>query len=156
MLAAFHGLISTDDAYEKIRNRYGATTDPAAQVQALNSLGLSAVFHSDWAAGNLIRELQLGRPVAVGWLHRGTPKAPTDFGHWSVVVGVAPLGFLMNDPNGEADLVRGGYVSTGAARSSFYSARNWLPRWDLGCPVQAHGSYSGRGWAITASREVKE
>ncbi len=35
-------------------------------------------------------ELRAGRPVAVGWLHRGGINAPSGGGHWSVVIGVDP------------------------------------------------------------------
>jgi len=37
----------------------------------------------------------------------------------------------MHDPNGEANLVGGGYVSTtiGSGKSQRYSERNWGRRW---------------------------
>ncbi|WP_010311372.1 hypothetical protein [Synechococcus sp. CB0101] len=39
--------------------------------------------------------------------------------------------FLMHDPNGEADLVNGGYVNTsiGGGAGQRYSERNWGRRW---------------------------
>ena len=38
---------------------------------------------------------------------------------------------LMHDPNGEADLVGGGFVSTaiGSGRNRWYSECNWGRRW---------------------------
>ena len=47
---------------------------------------------------------------------------------------------LMHDPNGEADLVQGGYCSTTGerGRAQRYSSRNWGPRWMVEGP--------GRGW----------
>lgn len=50
----------------------------------------------------------------MGWLHKGPVNAPSGGGHWSLVVGWDPIrrAVLMHDPNGEADLVGGGYVST--------------------------------------------
>ena len=150
MLAAFHGRTSTVDDYERRRIPFGSATDPLAHVQALRSLDLLAMFHQDWGGARLIREIRQGRPVAVGWRHHGLVTAPMGFAHWSVVTGVVPGGFLMNDPHGEADLVRGGYVSMEVAHSGVYSARNWLPRWDTGGPARASGVYVGRGWVIAA------
>ena len=51
----------------------------------------------------------------------------------------------MHDPNGEADLVNGGYVSTshGSGQDLRYSERNWDCRW------QVEGS--GSGWWIQFS-----
>jgi hypothetical protein len=150
MLAAFYGLVSTNDSYARRRSCFGGARFPDGDVQTLESLGLSAVFHRDWGAGMLIRELQLGRPVAVAWFQGDIPTAPRGGCHWSVVTGAVPLGFVMNDPMGEVDLVRGGYVSRERGFAGVYSSRYWLPRWDVGSRVHAHGSYSGYGWAITA------
>jgi hypothetical protein len=48
----------------------------------------------------------------------------------------------MHDPNGEADLANGGYVSTtiGSGQAQRYSERNWGRRW----MVEGAGS----GWWI--------
>jgi hypothetical protein len=65
----------------------------------------------------------------VGWLHKGPVNAPSGGGHWSLAVGWDPTcrSVLMHDPNGEADLVGGGYVSTaiGSGRNRWYSEKNW-------------------------------
>ena len=52
---------------------------------------------------------------------------------------------LMHDPNGEADLVNGGYVRTaiGSGQAQRYSERNWGRRW----MVEGAGS----GWWIEIS-----
>lgn len=128
------GLVPNDDAYNAIRARYGDSTDAAAQVAALKSLGLKATFRQDGRPEDLERLLRSGRPVPVGWLHHGTPDSPSGGGHWSVVIGYDPTHFTFNDPNGEADLVGGGYVNTGptAGKAVAYSRKNWLPRWRVG------------------------
>ena len=150
MLAAFHGRVGSDDEYSSIRARFGDTTNSDAQLAALRFLGLEAHFRSDWGKGDLLQELQLGRPVAVGWLHEGSSRRPSGFGHWSVAAGWAPDAVWMVDPNGEADLVRGGYVQVGRAFQGFYSWRNWQPRWDLGCDSRIAPGSPARGWAMTA------
>lgn len=134
MVARFFGRVTSDDQYNQVRARYGDTTDAAAQLAALKSLGLQASFRQDGKAEDLERILREGRPVPVGWLHHGTPAQPSGGGHWSVVIGYDPQAFTFNDPNGEANLLAGGYVNTGpsAGRAVRYSRKNWLPRWRVG------------------------
>jgi hypothetical protein len=54
----------------------------------------------------------------------------------------------MHDPNGEADLVNGGYVNTaiGSGQAQRYSERNW------GCRWMVEGA--GCGWWIEISAET--
>lgn len=129
MVARFYGKISGDYEYNKIRARFGDTTDPKAQVAALTSLGLKATFEMDGTVEDLENEIAAGHPVPVGWLHKGPAANPSGSGHWSVVVGYTPTHFIHNDPNGEANLVAGGYVSNKGGAGIAYSRKNWLPRW---------------------------
>lgn len=132
MVARFYGKVKSDDEYTKVRARFGDSTDSGAQLRALSSLGLQAQFRQNGDAATLERLLREGRPVPVGWLHKGPVSRPTGGGHWTVVVGFDAEAFLHHDPNGEADLVNGGYVSTQATagRNIRYSRRNWLRRWE--------------------------
>jgi GH24 family phage-related lysozyme (muramidase) len=122
-----------DDQYLALVQRHGDTTDANAQVAALQSLGLEARFRTDGRIENLIEQLQRGIPCPVGWLHKGPVTSPSGGGHWSLVIGWDPAKrqFLVHDPNGEADLVNGGYVSTsiGSGAAQRYSERNWGRRW---------------------------
>lgn len=142
MVARFYGRCQSDDEYNRIRARFGDTTDSGAQLRALCSLGLQAQFKQNGSAETLEQLIRAGRPVPVGWLHRGHVSAPSGGGHWSVVVGFTPQAFIHNDPNGEAALVEGGYVSTSAkaGREIAYSRRNFLRRWE------ADGR--GSGWYL--------
>ena len=83
----------------------------------------------------------------MGWLHKGSASSPTGGGHWSLVIGWDPDArqLLMHDPNGEADLVNGGYVSAalGRGKALCYSERNWGRRWQL--------EGAGSGWWIQIS-----
>jgi len=136
-----------DDQYLALVQRYGDTTDASAQVAALQSLGIEARFRTDGGIDHLIHQLQRGIPCPVGWLHKGSATAPTGDGHWSLVIGwdSATRQLLMHDPNGEADLVNGGYVNTamGSGQALRYSEHNWGRRW------QVEGS--GSGWWIQIS-----
>jgi len=136
-----------DDQFLALVQRYGDTTDASTQVAALQSLGVQARFRTDGRIEHLIEQLQRGIPCPVGWLHKGSATAPTGGGHWSLVIGWDPATrqLLMHDPNGEADLVNGGYVSNaiGSGQSLRYSERNWGRRWQVEGP--------GSGWWIQIS-----
>ncbi len=136
MLACYWGKLKAKDgnSYNRIRQKYGDSTDSNSQLQALRSLGLHPEFRTDGKAETLKAEIDAGRPVAVGWLHHGHVTAPSGGGHWTVVIGYDDRGFWMNDPYGSCDLVGGGYPGGGNPNDTLgkrenYSYKNWLPRW---------------------------
>ena len=141
MLARYWGMVGSDDEYNLIRARYGDSTSAEAQLSALRSLGLTANFATNGDRSDLESEIIAGRPVAVGWLHHGPASAPSGGGHWSVVIGFTDTHAIHNDPNGEADLVHGGYTANTHGAGQHYSWKNWLPRWE------ADGA--GTGWLLT-------
>jgi len=132
MIAMYWGKVQNDDEYNRIRSKYGDTTDASAQLACLRSLGLNPSFVTNATVQTLQNEIDNGRPVGVGWLHHGTPSAPSGGGHWSVVIGYDESGVIMNDPNGEANLVAGGYTANKNGASLHYSYKNWEPRWSPG------------------------
>jgi GH24 family phage-related lysozyme (muramidase) len=129
MIAKFYGKVKSDDEYNLIRAKFGDTTDSQAQLGALRSLGLQARFVTNCAPGLLELELRAGRPVAVGWLHHGPSNSPSGGGHWSVVIGFTAEHWILNDPNGEADLINGGYTSNKNGAAVKYSRPRWDRRW---------------------------
>jgi hypothetical protein len=141
MLAAYYGRVREDDEYNRIRSKYGDTTSLTAQLNALTSLGLKPAFATTGSPEDLKKEIDADRPVAVGWLHKGPSSAPSGSGHWSVVIGYNDTHFILNDPNGEANLVNGGYVNHVNGKSVPYSFKNFIPRWN----VEGHNS----GWYLT-------
>ena len=132
MVAMYHGKIKNDDEYNRIRNRYGDTTTSQAQVSALESLGLKASFRTDGTSSSLEKLIDAGAPVPVGWLHYGPAAAPKGGGHWSVIIGYTPTHWIHHDPNGEADVVNGGYFNYTNGKAIKYSRRNWDSRWRVG------------------------
>jgi hypothetical protein len=144
---ALQGPGQRDDHYLALVQRHGDTTDANAQVAALHSLGLQARFRTDGSIENLIEQLKRGLPCPVGWLHKGPVSSPNGGGHWSLVIGWDPAKrqLLMHDPNGEADLMNGGYVNTsiGSGAAQRYSERNWGRRWMV--------EGAGTGWWIEIS-----
>jgi hypothetical protein len=141
MLAGFYGKVKGDDEYNQIRRKYGDTTSLTAQLNALTSLGLKPAFATTGSPEDLKKEIDAGRPVAVGWLHKGPSSSPSGGGHWSVVIGYNDTHFILHDPNGEADLLNGGYENLERGQSVPYSFKNFLPRWN----VEGHNS----GWYLT-------
>jgi GH24 family phage-related lysozyme (muramidase) len=143
MLAAYWGKEPNEDDYNALRQKYGDSTSSEAQLGALRHLGLQASFHTDGDLDTLKAEIDAGRPVAVGWLHHGTPAAPSGGGHWTVVIGYDDTGVIMNDPYGSCDLVNGGYPENHNGAHQHYSYANWEPRW------RPEGS---GGWYLVAQR----
>lgn len=140
MLAMYWGKVVGDDTYNDVRRKYGDTTSAEAQLKTLRSFGLQADFHTDGRPAALEREIDAGRPVAVGWLHKGPVSAPSGGGHWSVVIGYTDAAWIQNDPNGEAMLVGGGYSANTKGGGVVYSRKNWNPRWMPG---------GSGGWYLT-------
>lgn len=145
MLAAFWGRTTSDDAYAATLRRFGDTTEPLAQIAALRALGLDAVFRTDGTPALLESELKARRPVAVGWLHHGHTTAPEGGGHWSVVCGFDPDRWMIHDPYGEPDVVRGGHLPGTTGERCWVTRRNWGPRW------QPRGE---GGWCVTVRGPV--
>lgn len=131
MIAMYWGKVENDDEYNTIRSKYGDTTDASAQLAALRSLGLNPSFVTNASTQTLRNEIDNGRCVGVGWLHKGPVSNPSGGGHWSVVIGYYSEGVYMNDPNGDADLVNGGYTPNLNGAGLKYSYKNWEPRWAL-------------------------
>ena len=143
MLARFWGAVPGDDAYNLIRRRFGDTTTAAAQVRALRSLGLQSHFWTNGTRRDLENEIRGGRPVGVGWLHRGSVRAPGG-GHWSVIVGLDGSHFFMHDPAGEPLLMSGGHIRGSNGKARRCSWLNFLPRWEVEGPRT--------GWYLTCTR----
>jgi len=129
MIAMYWGKVQNDDEYNSVRSKFGDSTSAEAQLACLRSLGLNPSFVTNASTQTLRNEIDSGRPVGVGWLHHGLVSAPSGGGHWTVVVGYYADGVIMNDPNGEADLVYGGYTNNMNGAKLEYSYQNWEPRW---------------------------
>ena len=142
MVARYYGKVKSDDDYNLVRALYGDSTDAQAHVRTLRALQLDAAFITNATTADLKRQIDIGRPTPCGWLHKGMVQYPTGGGHYSVVIGYNDTGWWVHDPNGEADLVAGGYVdnSIHAGVAVKYSYKNWNPRWI----VEGEGS----GWMM--------
>jgi hypothetical protein len=99
--------LNGDDQYLARVHQFGDTTDPAAQIQALASYGITARFSNQASISTLEEQIAAGIPVPCGYLHRGPISRPGGVGHWLIVVGLTPTHLIVHDPFGEADLVNG-------------------------------------------------
>ena len=142
MIARFYGVVDSDDEYNRIRKDFGDTTSVGAQLDALAECGLKPRFITNGKAQILKKEIDRGHPVAVGWLHKGPLGDPKGGGHWSCCVGYTADAFIFHDPNGKADMIKGGYESNTYESGKFvsYGRNNWLRRWECDGP--------GTGWAM--------
>jgi hypothetical protein len=144
-----------DDRYlQRLQSLGGDTTDAAAQVRTLRSLGFEAEFRQNLGEATVESELAAGRPVPVGWLHHGPVEAPRGGGHWSLIVGATVTNWILHDPFGDANLVNGGYSSTsiGSGKFIWYSRRNFNRRWMVEPYNGAYRFAPGRGWGILLRR----
>ena len=119
MVSAFHRAVQSQDAYRKVRRKHGDTTEVHAQVSALRSLGLDAEFRQNVRVEDIEIEIDAGRPLMVGWLHRGdfTKGSPAvcnseGCGHWSVIIGYDKDDLIAMDPMGKPNMEHGGHDTT--------------------------------------------
>lgn len=124
-------VIKDDDEYLDIVFRYGDTVSQAAHNKALDHLGIAHKFSTNGSSKDLIRILDLGYPVPIGILHKGSINDPSGGGHWITLIGYDSEYFNVHDPFGELDLINGGYQMAGPTdgKQQKYSKKNLLKRW---------------------------
>jgi hypothetical protein len=127
-----------DDAYIKKVFAIGDTTDHSVQTRVLQSYGVNSVFRYDLSFADLDRELIAGRPVVIGFLHRGPESAPSGGGHMIVVRGKTDSGdYWINDPYGSIFDNYTGPVNNG--RQVVYSRKMLEKRWTVKHPKDGWG-----------------
>ena len=138
--------IKDDLDYLKVVQRHGDTTQQAAHAGALMELKAPGWFVTSCTVERAKAELDKGFGLAVGILHHGPVSAPSGGGHYIAIRGYDANGWLVHDPYGELDLVRGGWArqGQGAGRNQHYSFANTNPRWLL------EGPSSGWAWIFSS------
>ena len=152
MIAATYGKVDFYDEYKQVRERFGDTTSIHAHVKALRSLGLEVEFRMDADRYMVEHEIASGRPVLVGWIHRGPIDRPhcgsATCGHWSVITGYegiySPDSFwIMHDPYGIPNLELGEHETRALGKNIRIPRAAFDQRWQL------EGKMTG--WAILVS-----
>ncbi len=126
---------------------YGDTTDHGAQTRALSSLGVDSEWHTSLSMNDVKKEIDTGRPVVLGVLHKGPVSSPRGGGHMILAVGYDDTGFFIHDPYGEMDLVNGDYPDSTDGSYRHYSYKN------LGARFEVEGPGSGWGRLYKGSRK---
>mgnify|MGYP003655993784 FL=1 len=151
MVVAFHHGVKSQNAYRQVRRKFGDTTEVHAQVSALKSLGLDAEFRKNTRVEDIEIEIDAGRPIMVGWLHKGdfTKGNPAvcdnnACGHWSVIIGYDKDNFYAHDPMGLANMEHGGHDTTKSGKMIKMSRPAFYQRWSI------EGEASG--WAVFVDR----
>ena len=131
-----------DDWYLNEVFKFGDSVSSSAQVAAAESLGFDVVFRTNLTTRDLEDQLDMGIPVPIGILHKGTVDHPTGGGHWICAIGYDDTHFHVHDPFGELSLVSGGYPLSGPSDGKFqrYSKNNLSKRWEVEGP--------GSGWGM--------
>lgn len=127
-----------DDAYLRKVLAIGKSTDHEAQTKVLLSYGINSVFRYDLSFSDLDHELAFGRPIVLGFLHRGPESAPTGSGHMVVCIGKTENGdYVFRDPYGSIHSNYTGPVSEG--RQVVYSKKMLEKRWTIKNPKDGWG-----------------
>ena len=126
---------------------YGDTTDHGAQTRALDSLGVSSEWHTTLSLKDVKKEIDAGRPVVLGVLHKGHVSSPHGGGHMILAVGYDNKGMFIHDPYGDMDLVNGGYPGSTDGSYRHYSYNN------LGARFEVEGPGSGWGRLFKGNRK---
>lgn len=118
-----------DDAYVRKVFAIGDSTDHSVQTKVLKDFGVDSRFSYNLTFADLDRELAAGRPVVIGFFHRGPISSPTG-GHMAVVIGKKGDDYVMNDPYGSLNDGYTGPVTNGkgAVYKKSELARRWCPK----------------------------
>lgn len=126
---------------------YGDTTDHGAQSRALETLGVKSEWHTTLSMNDVKKEIDAGRPVVMGVLHKGPVSSPRGGGHMILAVGYDDTGMFIHDPYGDMDLVNGGYPGSTDGSFRHYSHKN------LGARFEVDGPGTGWGRLFKGSRQ---
>lgn len=128
-----------DDKYVRTVFEIGDTTEAWVQVRALEVYGVSAKFVQNGNVSMVKKQIDAGKAVPIGILHKGPASAPSGGGHWICVIGYDEKGFIVNDPWGEITHSTGYYDSTDGEKLH-YSYNLINSRWTVSNPND--------GWCI--------
>ena len=134
--------IEDDVKYLHYVEKYGDTTEQSSHRKALEELNVKARFVTNLDPTDVKDQINKGKPVPVGILHKGTPDSPRGGGHYVVITGYSDSYWLVQDPFGELDLISGTWEKqfSTSGKNQHYSFKNLNSRLFVG------GGASGWGW----------
>lgn len=148
------GCIGTGNAdytsyYQRVK-RHGDTTDAAAQRKALAELGITARLVTTGDQALIDEQVKRWGGIAVGWIHRGPVDRldPNCIGHWGLIYAADLTHVMLHDPQGEPDLLRGGFIAGRDGHGVKCTRGNFAKRWEV---IRGGGGWlykPGNGWAL--------
>ena len=121
-----------DDAYVRKVFAIGDSTDHSVQTKVLKDFGIDSRFEYNLNFAELDRQLAAGRPVVIGFYHRGPLSAPTG-GHMAVVIGKKGEDYVVNDPMVSQRWL---YWTVTNGKGAVYKRSELAKRW---CPKGSDG-----------------
>lgn len=148
------GCIGTGNAdytsyYQRVK-RHGDTTDASAQRKALAELGITARLITTGDQALIDEQIKRWGGIAVGWIHRGPVDRldPKCVGHWGLIYDATSSYVMLHDPQGEPDLVRGGFVASKPGASVRCTRGRLARRWEVKRTGSGWLYAPGNGWAL--------
>jgi len=130
MVAGWHDQVSSVSEYRTLAAQNQSSIIPWQHVLTFRALGFQSQYTNDGTGEILEREIDAGNPVIVEWKNNNSIEGPSG-SHPSCCVGYFNDDYIFIDPNGQADLINGGYLQT-TAKSGHrvsYNKETWLRRW---------------------------
>ncbi len=126
-------IINGINDYVKVVNKHGRAASRPVHVQAMRELGFTATFNHATDLEDIKSNLERGLPV-VGALAGRSIKEPGGMAHNVVITGYDKDNWLVQDPFGELDLIRGRWKDRGAdaGRNIKYDAEKFNKRLSVG------------------------
>ena len=130
--------------------RHGDTIHAQNQVAALAELGIKArmVKTGDW--GLIHEQVKRWGGLCLGYIHRGPSSRPDprSIGHWAFCWGIDDQHLVLHDPQGEPDMVNGGFVPGRSGRAVRVSRQHFGRRWMVTSSASGWLYTPGTGWAL--------
>jgi GH24 family phage-related lysozyme (muramidase) len=138
------------EQFLKVVNKFGDTTNPEAQVRALAVLGIKAKMSTACNWSTVEAAIKAGHGIPLGYIHRGpvTAPDPRSLGHWLYCWGINATHILVHDPQGEPDMLGGGFVPGKSGRSVMLTRRNFERRWMVTLTGGRWAFTPGTGWGV--------
>lgn len=89
------GKALSSEEYNKVRQKYGDSTNAGPQKKALKDFGINSnLLVGAYGHDTLRKEIDAGYPVPLGFKYKGS-------GHWGMLVGYDSNGWVVHDPFGQ-------------------------------------------------------
>ena len=106
--------VNTPMDYLSVVSKYGQSLSREANGMALEELGMKAKFTYSADPQDIREIIDTGLPVVASLLPRGSLTRPFGFAHYVVITGYGDGYWLVQDPYGQMDLLKGEWIDRSA------------------------------------------